>query len=129
MNAPEHAQRFERRGKVTAARLSAARRWATRAGDTLEGMAGDWLITDDDGGQWTIRDQEFRSSYEPGPGGTWIRTGVVLAWPAAGGEVVDTLEGQATAGQGDWIVQGPGGERWPVPGERFNRAYQPVPQS
>ena len=122
--APENAVRFKRLGSVAAEQLCESRRWTTIAGDVLEGNAGDWLVTSDDDSQWTIRDAEFQRSYERGPGGTWIRVGSVLAWPATDGEVVDTLEGRATARGGDWIVQGPGGERWPVPADRFERTYQ-----
>lgn len=123
---PLQARRFRRLGSVQASQLAEAMTWQTEAGDQLRGEAGDWLVTGDDGGQWTVRDAEFRSSYELAGAGSWQRTGTVMAWPAQAGEVVVTLEGSATAQAGDWIVQGSGGERWPVPAARFNRSYAPA---
>ncbi len=124
--APPQARRFRRLGSVQARRLTESLAWQTEAGDELRGEAGDWLVTGDDDGQWTVRDPEFRASYELAGDGSWQRTGTVLAWPAPAGEVVTTLEGPATAQAGDWIVQGAGGERWPVPAARFSRSYAPT---
>jgi hypothetical protein len=41
--------------------------------------------------------------------------------------VVRTLEGKSTAEAGDWIVEGPGGVRWPVADRQFQRTYRPEP--
>jgi hypothetical protein len=35
------------------------------------------------------------------------------------------MEGQAVARAGDWVVEGRGGERWPVTDEQFQRTYRP----
>ena len=39
--------------------------------------------------------------------------------------VVRTREGRATAGPGDWVVEAPTGERWPVRDEQFRWSYRP----
>jgi hypothetical protein len=52
---------------------------------------------------------------------------VFLAWQVTEATVVRTLEGPSTAGAGDWIVESPGGERWPVSGRQFRRGYRPLP--
>jgi hypothetical protein len=36
--------------------------------------------------------------------------------------VIRTKEGHATASPGDWVVEGPGGERWPVRAEQFRES-------
>jgi hypothetical protein len=33
------------------------------------------------------------------------------------------MEGRAIAQRGDWIVEGAGGERWPVTDDQFHRSY------
>lgn len=37
---------------------------------------------------------------------------------------IETLEGTMHANVGDWIITGPGGERWPVKNEVFTKTYQ-----
>jgi hypothetical protein len=34
------------------------------------------------------------------------------------------MEGKAVAQAGDWVVEGHGGERWPVTDEQFLRTYR-----
>jgi len=60
-------------------------------------------------------------------GHRWARTGEVRAWRVGEPTTVVTLEGPATAAAGDWIVQGPGGERWPVPAGQFERSHVACP--
>jgi hypothetical protein len=89
----------------------------------MRAAAGDWSVTGDDGTRWSVGAAEFESSYAAEPDGRWRRTGLVHARKAHPGEVVQTLEGEATAKQGDWIVRGQGGEQWPVPDGRFRASY------
>src|ERR1700758_3121522 len=76
------------------------------------------------GGQtWSVRDNIFRNSYEHVDGNQWRRCGDVLARPAQPGETIETLEGPATASDGDWVVRGADGEQWPVPAREFAERY------
>ena len=36
------------------------------------------------------------------------------------------MEGKAVARAGDWVVEGRGGERWPMTDEQFRRTYRPA---
>jgi hypothetical protein len=90
----------------------------------MKADAGDWAVRDPDGDSWSVRDDIFRASYEPVDGQQWRRRGAVLARPACNAEIIDTLEGPATASDGDWVVQGVHGELWPVPADQFARRYR-----
>jgi hypothetical protein len=123
---PPGAAEFERVGTVRARRLHARRRWTRPAGGELSGEAGDWRVFDDRGDERTIRDAAFRASHEPLGGERWRRTGTYLAWRVTDERVLRTLEGRAVAQPGDWVVQGRGGERWPVSDAQFRRTYRAV---
>jgi len=41
--------------------------------------------------------------------------------------VLRTKEGRAVARPEDWVVEGPGGERWPVSDQQFAQSYRPRP--
>jgi hypothetical protein len=122
---PPTAGSFERVGVVSARRLAAGLHWALPSGEELRGDAGDWRVVDDAGTVRTVTDVEFRSSHSQLDGGRWERTGVFRAWPAPETVVIRTKEGSATARPGDWVVEGPGGERWPVSDGQFRRSYRP----
>jgi hypothetical protein len=122
---PAEAAEFRRIGTVRAKRLHARRPWTRLSGDELHGDAGDWRVVDDWGDERTVRDLEFRDSHEPLGGDVWRRTGTFRAWQASEALVLRTMEGQATAQPGDWIVEGRRGERWPVPDDQFRRSYAP----
>jgi hypothetical protein len=115
---------FDRVGTVIAEQRPAAWTWTTRSGDTLRAGAGDWAVRDPDGDSWSVRDDIFRATYEQVDGQHWRRRGAVLARPARTAEIIDTLEGPATAADGDWVVQGVRGEQWPVPADQFARRYR-----
>ena len=115
-------QSFVRVGTVTAEQRSAAWTWTSRSGETMWAKPGDWAVWED-GESWSVRDDIFQSTHEHVGGQQWRRCGEVLARPAQPGETVDTLEGPTTAGDGDWVVKGTGGEQWPVPGDQFARRY------
>lgn len=91
----------------------------------MRANARDWAI-DADGESWSVRDNIFRATHEYVGGRQWRRRGQVLARPAQPGETLVTLEGPATAADGDWVVRGVNGEEWPVPGNEFARRYAKV---
>lgn len=117
-------QRFRRTGTVRAERLTEPLDWRADGGDRLEGAPGDWKVTDGTR-VWTVADEQFRRSYVR-DGDVYRRRGEVRARPGRPGETVDTLEGLVRVAPGDWVVQGEGGERWPVPSARFAEAYSQV---
>ena len=123
---PATAAEFERTGTVQARRLGARRTWTRRSGDQLSGDAGDWRVRDNSGDERTVRDMEFRASHQPLGGEEWRRTGTFLAWRVSETQVLRTMEGRAIAQPGDWVVEGYGGERWPVTDEQFRRTYRAV---
>jgi len=71
-----------------------------------------------------VRDLEFRASHELLGGDRWRRTGTFPAWQVSEERGVRTMEGRAVARPGDWIVEGSGGERWPVTSDQFGRTYR-----
>lgn len=116
---------FHRAGTVIAEHRTEAWTWTTRSGATMRAGAGDWAVRDPvDDHWWSVRDDIFRSRYERIDGSRWRRIGTVRARRARDGEVVATLEGPVAASAGDWVVQGEQGERWPVPGDEFDRRYR-----
>jgi hypothetical protein len=116
---------FRRTGTVIAEQKSTPWTWTTGSGQTMRADAGDWEVRDADGGNsWSVRDDIFRERYQHIDGQRWRRHGSVKARPAHDGEIVDTLEGTAKATDGDWIVQGEQGERWPVPADEFAKRYE-----
>ena len=42
------------------------------------------------------------------------------------GELVVSLEGPETAGEGDWVIKGAAGEQWLTSAEHFAESYEPV---
>lgn len=118
-------QSFVRTGTVLAEQRDQPWTWTTSSGHRMHGAAGDWSVSDEDGGTaWSVRDDIFRSRHEHVSGQRWRRLGTVTARPARAGETVETLEGPVTASDGDWVVRGDGGEQWPVPAEDFARRYR-----
>ena len=121
---PPAAQRFERVGVVRAQRLNAPLNWTNHIGEVLSGQSGDWRVIDEADTLRTVSDSDFVSSYAPTGDGTWRRVGTYVAWQVSEATVVRTKEGKATALTGDWIVEAPRGERWPVNDEQFQRTYR-----
>ncbi|WP_231584525.1 hypothetical protein [Mycobacterium haemophilum] len=115
-------QSFIRVGTVTAEQRQTPWTWRSDSGHTMRADAGDWAVQSD-GKMWSVRDDIFRDTYEETGDGQWRRKGRVQARPAQAGETVNTLEGPTTAADGDWVVRGPNGEQWPVPGDEFARRY------
>jgi hypothetical protein len=124
---PPEAKNFERIGTVLARRLTAPLLWTLPSGDEMRGNAGDWRVVDGAGSIRTVTDPDFRSSHEPLGNGRWRRTGTFKAWQVVEAVIVRTKEGNATARPGDWVVEGSGGERWPVTDEQFQASYRARP--
>jgi Trk K+ transport system NAD-binding subunit len=120
------ARDFRRMGEVRVERLTADRSWTHSPGGQLTGARGDWKVIDDSGHERTVRDQEFRATHKRLDDDRWRRTGTVRAWRVSEVTVLRTIEGKAMARPGDWIVQGPRGERWPVTDQQFMRGYRPA---
>lgn len=124
---PPAAARFQRVGLVRASQLTEPLTWTNYAGEQMHGYAGDWRVIDDAGNLRTVTDPDFQSSHEPTADGRWHRVGTYLAWQVSEAVVVRTKEGKATARPGDWVVEAPAGERWPVRDEQFRWSYRPSP--
>jgi hypothetical protein len=122
---PPTAACFERVGLVRASQLTEPLAWTNHAGEQMHGYPGDWRVIDDAGNLRTITDPDFQSSHEPAGDGRWRRVGTYLAWPVSEAVVIRTREGRATARPGDWVVEAPTGERWPVRDEQFRWSYRP----
>lgn len=126
---PPEAAKFHSIATVRARQLPARhRQWNTASSEGLTGGAGDWLVIDDSGDEHTISDPKFRASHEPLDDGLWRRTGTVSAWQASESVILRTLHGRAIAQPGDWVAEGPRGERWPLADEKFRESYQPGPE-
>jgi hypothetical protein len=121
---PPGAGDFRRIGEVRAERLVADKSWTHAPGGRLTGACGAWEVIDDSGEERTVRDQEFRATHERLDGNRFRRTGMVRAWRVSEVTVLRTIEGKAVARPGNWIVQGPQGERWPVTEQQFMRGYR-----
>jgi hypothetical protein len=118
--------RYRRRGEVTAAVSDAAWTWEPGDGTVMNAEAGDWRVTDDSGREWSVKDGEFRRSYEHLGADRWRRTGVVTARPAAIGETISTLEGPFTVSEPSWVVRAASGVEWAVTEDRFRDTYEAV---
>ncbi len=122
---PPEAALFERIGDIQASQLNEPLAWTTHAGEQMHGFAGDWQVTDDAGNVRTVTDPDFQSSHEPLGGGRWRRVGRYRAWQVSEAMAVRTKEGRAAARPGDWVVEAPTGERWPVRDDQFQWSYRP----
>jgi hypothetical protein len=91
----------------------------------MHGFAGDWRVVDGAGNVRTVTDPDFQSSHEPLGDGRWRRVGSYRAWQVAEAVLVRTKEGRATAQPGDWVVEAPTGDRWPVRDSQFLWSYRP----
>jgi hypothetical protein len=123
---PPGAAEFRRVGTVRARRLNAGRRWTRASGGELSGEPGDWRVLDDRGDERTVQDSAFWASHEPLGGERYRRTGTYRAWQVSAEWVLRTLEGRAVAQPGDWVVEGRGGERWPVSNAQFRQTYRAI---
>ncbi|MGB7962030.1 MAG: hypothetical protein WCF12_03590 [Propionicimonas sp.] len=118
--------RFRRRGEVRAHLLTEDRSWTTGAGSSLRGRAGDWWVEGTDGSVRSVSAAEFPQLYAPMGDERYRRRGEVTAVQVTSGTVVATLEGDAIADPGMWIVTDDRGNSWPVPDNEFRRGYEPA---
>lgn len=105
--------------------MSEAWTWTTDSGEVMTAQPGDWKVRDAAGVR-SVAAGVFERSYQSVGPGRYRRTGVFRARRAIQDEVVETLEGQAVVHPGDWVVEGAGGEQWPVPAEHFARSYEEI---
>lgn len=117
---------YRRRGEVRARRLGEPVEWQTASGETLRGNKDDWWVEGPDGAIRTVAEVEFPRLYEQVDGDRYRRVGTVRARRATVEEVIDTLEGRATAEQGMWVVTDDSGNSWPVPDHVFGAGYEPA---
>lgn len=115
-----------RRGEVHATVLDSDWRWRTHSGDWLQARAGDYQVRDADGEAWSVDAEIFPLSYRHVGGDRWRRTGEVFAQRAVPGELVVSIEGQETAGEGDWVIRGAAGEQWLTSAEHFAESYERI---
>jgi hypothetical protein len=113
-----------RRGEVTAVRSTTSWTWTTESGGTMQGIAGDWRVTDDSGRSWSVAPEIFASTYEHVADDRWRRTGRAWARRAVPGEVIKSLEGTQSAAEGDWVIRGSRGEEWVTTSEHFAASYE-----
>jgi hypothetical protein len=89
----------------------------------LQAKPGDWRVSNAEGNVWSVAPEVYGTTYEHISGNRWRRIGEVNARPAVEGEVVESLEGPERARAGDWVMEGPVGERWVTSAEHFSTNY------
>jgi len=114
-----------RRGTVRARRLVQDFEWTTPGGDILRGASGDWLVTDDSGGQRTVSDDFFRAHHSQLSEDMWERTASLEARQALPGERIESPEGLETASPDDWVLRDATGAQWIVSDKHFRASYRP----
>lgn len=117
-------RRYRRHGEVIAEKRRHAWTWTTSTGEVMHAQAGDWAVTDDAGVERSVAAGMFDATHVRVGAQRYRRYGTTLARRATEQELVATLEGHAVAHEGDWIVQGPRGEQWPVPDDQFRKTYE-----
>ena len=115
--------RFRRRGEVTAVRRDEPWSWSTSDGTVMQGKAGDWEVTDDEGATRSIAPSIFEKTHAPVDGDRWRRVGEIRGRQARPGEVVHSLEGDQRARPGQWVLRGVEGEEWLVSAEHLESSY------
>lgn len=114
---------FRRRGEVTAEKRNRPWTWTTLSGEVMHAELGDWWVLDDDGHERSVAADVFEATHRRIGPRRFQRCGTVLARRVSRRQVVQTLEGDVVAHEGDWIVRGSQGEQWPVPDEQFRAGY------
>ena len=115
---------YRRRGEVTARQHPRDWTWTAPNGEVMRARAGDWAVIDDNGDERSVAAGIFEATHRQIGAGRYRRSGTVLARQATQQEVIETLEGNAVANTGDWILQGQQGEQWPVPDKQFRDSYE-----
>lgn len=83
--------------------------------------AGGWLVSDDES-SWPVAEDIFAATYKQ-VGDKYIKLASVHAKAMNQDFVVTTLEGSAKGKAGDYLVQGPAGEAWPIQKAVFEKNY------
>jgi len=110
-------------GEVEARQLETPRTWVTARGQELQAEAGDWLVTSGND-QWTVVGDIFAKTYQQVGPGRFAKTAKVEAVQVPKLIRVKTLEGEAVAHAGDWLLRGVSGEVWPVTHPIFVERYR-----
>jgi hypothetical protein len=88
--------------------------------------AKDWLVQNLDD-VYTVDHQTFSRTYEQVSAGQYRKVVAVTAHRALKAGKVETLSGTTAYKQGDYLVQNVDGQdTYAVPGEMFERMYEPV---
>lgn len=118
-----NANSYRSRLPVIAERLTAGILWLSDAGSALTASLGDWLLTDGES-IWTVAADVFPETYRAMGDGRYVKTALVTARQLDHADEFMTLEGEALAAAGDWLVRNPSGEVWPVSDDEFARRYE-----
>lgn len=110
---------------IEAWRITKATHWYNQNGSPQAADAGDWLCND---GRaiWSVKATVFADTYEATGSGLYRKRFPVRAVRLDADCIVETLEGEAKARAGDWLVQNRSGECWPVQGWIFEERYERV---
>lgn len=100
----------------------------TAWGERLHGGPGDWRVGSGDD-VWVVGKAEFAATYvQVGPG-SYCKTGWALVKRMPEPFVVVTREGRVDGDAGDYLLEGPLGERWRLAAAKYaSRGYVPVDQ-
>ncbi len=110
---------------IEAWRIKKATHWYNQNGSAQAADAGDWLCND---GRaiWSVKASVFADTYAATGDGLYRKRFPVRAVCLDADCIVETLEGEAKARAGDWLVQNRSGECWPVQGWIFEERYELV---
>ncbi|CAM3667123.1 hypothetical protein SMNI109538_06340 [Smaragdicoccus niigatensis] len=110
-------------GEVTAVRQKETWTWTSGTGALMEGMAGDWDVTDPASGRRSADDAAFHKNYQQIDDKRWRGNSDVEARRARTGEAIKLHCGIERAAEGSWVIRGADRERWIVPGDLFESAF------
>lgn len=119
----EEGQSFTPMLEVEARRVPSNRTWDGPHGSVLSAKTGDWLLTDGRS-EWVVTNEIFQSTYEKLTGLRYKKTARVRARRLNRAVLVNTIEGRVEAWPGDWVVQNPSGDYWPIRHDDFTRRYR-----
>lgn len=118
-----NASIYRSKAIVRATRVQQDTTWTASGGNTLSANTGDWWVVDGND-KWSVTDDVFVRTYERLAAGRYRKSATVSAARIDAPFAVQTLEGLACGRPGDWLVQNPTGECWPVPHAIFSRRYE-----
>lgn len=112
-------------GDIEAYQLTMPTTWYNHNGSPERAEVGDW-IANDGRAIWTVGQAVFAETYAAAGDGHYRKRFPVQAVRLDSDCVIETLEGDARANVGDWLVMNPSGECWPVQGWIFPERYEQV---